>query len=268
MNVKSSLNCVNKMIGGYTTKVPVGIYGRTMVGKTIFTVQEATYIAKQLGGNVLYVGTEGGEEMFISDWVPVFNKRFESSVNFYLLQARNIQTLLKLHGFDVELKMTGKIDIRWKGVSENVVRKMVDDKTKNIRVIVYDSVTNPFKIAFPNERQNYPARSSALNMLMNGVHDLAIESDLVILMIHHASFDPTLAKGQAGSVIRPHIASGDAIAYNTKILLCLIQTSSRITNLRKIYLVRYFNKPEWSESYHVEIRNDGFWDVDSTEAEE
>ncbi|MHA1333238.1 MAG: AAA family ATPase [Candidatus Odinarchaeia archaeon] len=261
MLVKSSLEAVNKMIGGYPTKIPVGLYGRTMVGKTIFAIQEATKIASELGGNVLYIGTEGGEELFINEWLPSFNERFGCNVKFSLLQARNIVSLLRLHGFEIELRITGKIDVRLLGQCENVINKVISNNSKNIKVVVYDSITNPLKTAFPSERINYPARASALNMLMNSIHDIAINNDVAVLMIHHASFDPTLTKGQAGGVLRPRIASGDAITYNTKILLCLIQTSTKITNLRKIYLVRYFNKPEWSESAFVEIRDDGFWDV-------
>lgn len=257
--MSSSLNAINNMIGEYPLKIPIALFGRTMSGKTILAIQEALYCASQLGGDVLYIGTEGGEDLFIKQWVPVLSQRFNTSVKFHLLQARSIEALLKIHGLQIELVLKQRIDVRFTGEVEDEVSKLI--KNRNIKVIVYDSLSNPLKIAFPSERQNFPARASALNMLMNKIQDIATDNDILVFGIHHASFDPSLTQGQAGGIMRPHISGGDAVCYNTKIILALLQTSSRITNVRRIYLVRFFNKPEWSESAFIEIKNDGWWDI-------
>jgi Rad51 len=57
------------------------------------------------------------------------------------------------------------------------------------KLLVYDSISSPFKAAFPST-QDLPARSSGLAMLLAHAQRLCVEFGIAVLVTSHVSIDP------------------------------------------------------------------------------
>lgn len=263
MFVASSLNGVNKLLTfGYCKKVPVALFGPPKEGKSIFCLQEALYLATQLNRNVLYIDTEGAGPVFLKIWEEILRKRFSTpdTIKVFYEDLRRIEDILGYHGFKVELKLskTGKIETVFKGSSENLMEKKVAEN--NIGVIVYDSMSNPIKISFPGGRMNYPARADAIDMWLNAIHFSSMDHDLVPLVVHHRSIDPT------NPYAEPYVTGGETVLYNFKVILYLAQRKFKPhSSVRDIFLVRWYNKKEWEESVPVILTDRGYFDISEEE---
>jgi archaellum biogenesis ATPase FlaH len=258
----SSLQGINELIPGYFPQLLTGWFGPSEAGKSILNLQEAIWVAKQRGGNVLYIDTEGATPVFLRMWEGILKERFDASkVKVEYMDVRTIEDLLKYLGFKVELEVTdkGKVELRYKGESEK--KPIVEDvQKKNIKVLVLDSMSNPLKISFPGGRQNLPARGDAINLILNSLHYISIDNELVSLVVHHQSMDPT------NPYQKPKPFGGETIRYNFKVWLYLEPRTFRPhRTVRDVYLGRWFNKEPWSQKCSIYLDDHGFRDITQEE---
>jgi hypothetical protein len=255
MIIDSSLEAVRKMMVGYPKKYPVALYGPPMSGKSIFAFQEAAYGAD----SVVLVDTEGTGPVFVQLWQNTFERRFNKQLNIVYEDARKIEDLFALLGHKISLKISaaGKIDLVYKGESPN---KLNDYAKKGAHVFIVDSISNPLRVYFPGGQQNFPARADAANLILNAIHSVAIDNDVVFFTTHHETLNPT------NPYALPGLTGGSTIRYNFKIILYLSQRTFRPhSSVRDLTLVRYFNKKEWSESYPIILKDDGYHDITAEE---
>jgi hypothetical protein len=259
--VSSSLNGINSLISGYFKKCPLAFFGPPKSGKSILCFQDGLYVAKQVGSNLLYIDTEGAGPVFLKLWEEVFRKRFSlSSTKVFYLDLRRVEDILDAHGYKTEMKISkgGKIDVIYKGDSENKIAKLIEKE--NIGVVVYDSMSNPLKIAFPGGRMNRPARADAIDMWLNAIHFNSLDYNLVTFVVHHRSIDPT------NPFAEPFVVGGDTILYNFKVILYLSQRKYRPQlTVRDVHLYRFFNEKEWSKAASINLTEEGYFDVSQEE---
>jgi len=252
----SSLSGINKLtIFGYCRKTPYAIFGPPKEGKSIFALQESLYLAKQMEKNILWIDTEGAP-VFINIWLDVLKKRFDTDVEVVYKDLRRIEDILAFHGYNVELKVekTGKIETLFRGFTTPEIEKVI--KEKDIGVLVYDSMSNPLKMSYPGGRMNFPARADAIDMWLSAVHSYSLDNDLVSLVVHHHSVDPT------NPYAEPRVIGGQTIMYNFKVVLYLTQRKFKPhSSVRDVFLARYYNKKEWAESVPIILTDKGYYDI-------
>jgi RecA/RadA recombinase len=109
----------------------------------------------------------------------------------YVLQTPEVSDLLNLHGVDagVEVSKGGRVELRLRQTPtyESVLRTVIRDT--GAKLLVYDSISAPFKSAFPNT-QDLPARSAGLAMILSHAQRLCVEFGIAVLAISHVSIDP------------------------------------------------------------------------------
>lgn len=262
--INSSIPQVVSLFPGYIEGIPVAWYGEGEAGKSIFMLQEAAHVAKCIEKNVLIVGTEGGEDILSNMWFPVFQKRFSSEQECYVIYAGTMEELLQNFGKKVQVDVSekGKTDIKVTGKCKNTVAEFVT--RHNIGVVVVDSLTMPFRTEFAGGRMNFSGRADAQCLVLGEVRRLA-ERKIFPFVSHHATVDPT------NVYAKPSITGGKNILHNFKISLYIMKSKS--TNIdkmrrRKLYLTRYFNKQGWKEFVRIQLTDDGFVFFDQNEEEE
>ncbi len=108
-----------------------------------------------------------------------------------VLQAPDVVELLNLHGIDAtkEVSSGGRVELRLRQTPayNSPLRQIVQET--GARLVVYDSVSAPFKSSFPST-QDLPARSSGLAMMLSHAQRLCIEFGIAVLLISHTSIDP------------------------------------------------------------------------------
>jgi len=274
--IQSHLEAVNKLILGHPLKIPAIMYGPYSSGKSILFYQLAYDFLRSR--NVFFMDTEGGLYEMMTLWKPVFDKRFNIETRIskdlskrydkgcvYLIEARHIRTVLREHGYDVELEITGgkkseesvpKINLRIKGLTENRILKLI--RENNVGYIVYDSISAPLRTGFVGGRTQLPARSDACSLWLSGILELADDYDVIIYSTAHESYDP------ANPYATPHIRGPTALLYSFKIVLYLDPSRSQkneLKNRKTIWLQRFFNVEGWSKSAKVELTSEGYRDI-------
>lgn len=88
-----------------------------------------------------------------------------------------------------------------KGEARKIIRET------NAKLLVYDSISAPFKASFPST-QDLPARSAGLAMLLAHSQRLCVEFGIAVVVISHVSIDPVKAwyRRPYGGVILGHEA--------------------------------------------------------------
>lgn len=126
---------------------------------------------------------------------PEYQFKLESTEPAVLvIQMPQIIDLLALHGTDAEIAVSegGRVELHLKStpVYQSALYNMIrQTKTK---LLVYDSISAPFKSTFPNT-QDLPARSAGLAMLLAHAQRLCVEFSIAVLVTSHASIDPMKA---------------------------------------------------------------------------
>jgi RecA/RadA recombinase len=126
-----------------------------------------------------------------------------------ILQTPEVVDLLNLHGVDAakEVSSGGRVELRLRSTPthDSVLHKIV--RETRAKLLVYDSISAPFKSAFPST-QDLPARSAGLAMLLSHAQRLCVEFGIAVLVISHVSIDPIKAWNRRpyGGVILGHEA--------------------------------------------------------------
>jgi len=108
-----------------------------------------------------------------------------------VLQVPEVSALLHLHGIDasVEVSSGGRTELRMRQTPtyQSALRHIVQET--GAKLLVYDSISAPFKAAFPST-QDLPARSSGLAMLLAHAQRLCVDFGIAVLVTSHVSIDP------------------------------------------------------------------------------
>jgi RecA/RadA recombinase len=127
----------------------------------------------------------------------------------FLLQTPEVVDLLNLHGVDAnkEVSSGGRVELRLRQTPtyDSVLRGLVRDT--GAKLIVYDSISAPFKSSFPST-QDLPARSAGLAMILSHAQRLCMEFGIAVLVVSHVSIDPIKAWNRRpyGGIILGHEA--------------------------------------------------------------
>jgi len=127
----------------------------------------------------------------------------------YILQTPEVTDLLNLHGVDAnkEVSKGGRVELRLRQTPtyDSVLHGIIRDA--GAKLLVYDSISAPFKSSFPNT-QDLPARSAGLAMLLSHAQRLCVEFGIAVLVVSHVSIDPIKAwnRHPYGGIILGHEA--------------------------------------------------------------
>lgn len=263
MFVSSTLKGINDAVMGYLPRVPTGLFGPPLAGKTIFSLQEGLAVAAQMEKDVLYIGTEGEGYPFVKMWEDTFRKRFNipKKINLVVKDLRTIEEILNYFGWNVEVVATqkGKVELVFKGEKKAEIEPLL----KKTGVLIIDSMSNPLKIGFPGGRVNLPSRADAASLWLNSIHRFSVDYDLVTLVIHHESRDPT------NQWALPSLTGGSAIRYNFKCLFYLEQRAFKAhKHVRDLFAVRWGNLPSWTRLCSMLLDSQGYHDISDEELRE
>lgn len=108
-----------------------------------------------------------------------------------ILQIPDVIDLLALHGIDARKQVSegGRVELRLQStpVYQSVLHGVIQ-KT-GAKLLVYDSVSAPFKATFANT-QDLPARSAGLAMMLSHCQRLCVEFGIAVEVVSHVSIDP------------------------------------------------------------------------------
>jgi RecA/RadA recombinase len=126
-----------------------------------------------------------------------------------VLQVPEVTGLLNVHGVDSKIQVSegGRVELRLQStpVYQSVLHQVI--RETNAKLLVYDSISAPFKAAFPST-QDLPARSAGLAMLLAHSQRLCVEFGIAVVVVSHVSIDPIKAWNRRpyGGVILGHEA--------------------------------------------------------------
>jgi RecA/RadA recombinase len=108
-----------------------------------------------------------------------------------VIQQPDVIDLLSLHGVVAEKEVSegGRVSLRMKRtpVYDSVLRQVI--KETKVKLLVYDSISAPFKSTFPNT-QDLPARSAGMAMILSHAQRLCVEFGIAVVVVSHVSIDP------------------------------------------------------------------------------
>ncbi|MDG7008824.1 MAG: hypothetical protein JRN06_11430 [Nitrososphaerota archaeon] len=142
----------------------------------------------QLGVSYGDLHLSSAADIFSPDFVVELPPRGPSVVIF---QTPQVEGLLNLHGIDAttEVSSGGRVELKmrqtptYQSALHHIIRET------GAKLLVYDSISAPFKAAFPST-QDLPARSSGLAMLLAHAQRLCVEFGIAVLVTSHVSIDP------------------------------------------------------------------------------
>ena len=132
---------------------------------------------------------ESAVDIFSSD---LYLEQFEvKEPSVVIVQVPEVADLLGMHGVEGEKSVSegGRVELHLLRTPSyrSMLRQMVKD-TK-AKLVVYDSISAPFKASFPST-QDLPARSASLSMMLSHAQRLCVEYDIAVLMVAHVSVNP------------------------------------------------------------------------------
>ncbi len=328
MFLQTSLRGLNYQIAGLAQRTLTLIYGPPKVGKSTLAGQLTWEYMKATGKNVLYIGTEGGEEIALYSWkIQGFDDRYQISpslikvipevtvteteveesvkaeddkkgkrkrrrvelaklyyedidkgkdkLNIYILEARRFIPLLNLHGYPIlsEATESGKITVRVGQPKEGIALPVTENtpigiicKEKNIGMIIYDSVSMPFR-EFVGGQLNFPSRADTEALLYIQAQELSAKFGIVVLGIGQ----PTQNQADRFDIMKP--IGGNVVLHNFKIQLKMdfIRTpmgkpliSGKNANVRRILVDRFFSTKTGTQAGYstLELSDEGYKDMD------
>jgi RecA/RadA recombinase len=114
-----------------------------------------------------------------------------SEPSVVLIQVPEVTDLIGLHGATTGKAVSegGRVELRLLRTPsyDSLLRRMV--RTTRAKLLVYDSISAPFKASFPST-QDLPARSAGLSMMLSHAQRLCVEFGLAVLTVSHVSINP------------------------------------------------------------------------------
>jgi hypothetical protein len=186
-----------------------------------------------------------------------------------IIQLPDIIDLLALHGHDVQkiVSENGRVELRLKSspVYESALHQIV--RETKAKLLVYDSISAPFKSAFFGT-QDLPARSAGMAIMLAHAQRLCIQFGLAVVVTSHASINPMAAwdRGKPyGGLTLGHEAkfsfeltkhtakrNGDAASVNPGGKI------DKDSDGRALWVHRHPALEDWSRYGHTYIDDEGF----------
>ena len=142
----------------------------------------------QLGVSYGDLHLSSAADIFSPDFVVELPPRGPSVLIF---QTPQVEGLLNLHGIDAttEVSSGGRVELKMRQTPtyQSALHHIIQEA--GARLLIYDSVSAPFKASFPST-QDLPARSSGLAMLLAHAQRLCVEFGIAVLVTSHVSIDP------------------------------------------------------------------------------
>lgn len=264
----SSLENVNEAFGGkmYSSTSLISIYGKSKVGKTLFLLQDAYYLAS-LGYNVLYIDTEGASEEMIATKFPIFETRFGKLKGdvFFSPDQKDLESLAKYLGYDVLINLKtkkdegGKLEFAVLNI-DDVAQIEKDIISKKIDVIMLDSITAPLSVFQTSKQQNLPARSDCIALILRSLIKLQNKYNVAIANTGHATFNPADMYAKLADII------GGRLLHHYSKRMVYIDTregkgplpAKGTGSLRRFWIARYANIQSFSLCPIAEITDIGY----------
>jgi len=304
--IPTSLKAFNTQTGGLARRTLTNICGEAGAGKSILLTQLCwEFLSKNTNKNVLYIGTEGGEEYIIKGWaLKAFNKRYGFTPNIVIVKNLNLDykkekeqsifvfnepkllNILEQHGFPLNLKVSeeGKMSVRlnlqpvkkekfaeFPKLENSPVGRFI---TKHdIGMIIYDSISMPNEI-FISGQVNFPGRDDAQGLWFAQMQDAAMTHDIVVLGSTHITKDDT-NKFDMGKPI-----GGKTVHHNFKIVARVARylnprsknpaQNPNLINKRQFVRERFFFERTGRQAgiTVLDLTDEGYTDVDIVPVEE
>jgi RecA/RadA recombinase len=258
--VPSDLQAINKLFGGWYQGSIMNIFGPYLAGKTLLTLQEACYLTSKLGGDIALFDVDGGANVFVSEWLPIFELRYGKIGKTHVIPSFNVkhpaQKYLKfdLKLFEhfgvkarVEISEGGKAAFIAYGICDPLIEELY---RKGARIFIIDSFSQLHKDAFPS-MSSFGERARAEDMLYSLIKMFIAEHpDVFIFLNHHVSINPVTAS------VDP--SGGSAVIQNSKLAMMISKKPRELEG--KLFVYRHPHKPPWSESAPIRFTNAGVFD--------
>jgi hypothetical protein len=231
-------------------------------------------------------------------WYDIFRERFKTKGSIYLESCRTLDALTDFFGFktrvvfkvaDDEKEKEEKADKKEKKVPNTVEEKvamlkaaekkqlnekgkmefrvieryenaLVDGwiKEKDIEFVILDSISAPIRVLMPEERQNLPARATAMALLMGKLVSLQHKYNVCVLVTNHASFDPTDMYSNKDSTA-PTMRGGISVHHFSKRIIYMDERRSKdLRDYRRLWIMRIEDEPRAGAVVGVKIDDAGF----------
>jgi len=290
--MKSSIEGLNEVFGGhvYNSDEIVALYGKPQVGKTLFCLQEAVasnsnvlYIDteggfKGMAGKWLDILTERFKSKSKIYLEPA--KNLQHLMEFFGFKTRVVfqasddtddeeeESQSKKTNIDKksiekiisdlqkkerkEMKVKGKMEFRVLEKYDNAPVDIWVEKSE-IDFVILDSVSAPVRVLMPEERQNLPARATAMAIIMGKLVSLQQNYNVCVLVTNHASFDPMNPHGLA------QMRGGIAVHHFAKRIIYMdMRDKKDLRNYRRLWIMRMEDEPKASMVVGARIDDVGF----------
>ena len=259
--VEADLQAINKLFGGWYQGSIMNIFGAYLAGKTLLTLQEACYLTSKLGGDIVIFDVDGGAEVFVREWKPVFELRYGKIGRIQVVPSFNLkhpaQKYLKLdlklfEHFGVKARVELSEGGKGQFIAYGICEPLIEDLYRSgARVFIVDSFSQLHKDAFPG-MSSFGERARAEDMLYSLIKMFIAEHpDTFFFLNHHVSINPMTAK------VDP--SGGSAVIQNSK--LAMMISKSPKEPIGRLYVYRHPRKPPWSESAEIKFTDAGVYDA-------
>ncbi len=252
------------MPSGIIPGVPINVFGKYLSGKTLLTLQEATNICSQEGGNILLLDVDGNGNIYAQEWKPIFQERFGFKGEIYVLPSFNTQRFderQKQPYFDLNIftyfGVKSQVTISQHGKANftayQPVPSLVNDYIvkKGVKVIIIDSFSQIFKDVFVGT-ESFGERARAEDFLFGEIKTVIYNHPNVYMFInHHQSANPIT--GQVS------LAGGSSVLQNSKIAIYINKFGEK-SNTGELYIYRYPTLPPWSRKAPIVYTDIGLVD--------
>lgn len=261
----SSLNAVRKLFDDepYTNNAIFAIYGEAKVGKTLFCIQEATWLNAK-GHNVLYIDTEGGTDAMIEKWRGVLIERFGQGKGKLIYGSeKSVMGLLNEFGIEGEIKAKGEkmeFHVNKLNIEKSKIVKAINDL--KIDFLILDSLSAPFR-QITTTQQNFPVRADMMAILLTTILDIMNKHGVGVIVTNHASLNP--AKPYQ-SIDATMMRGGSVVQYYCKRVIYISRRMKKeFKDIRKFWLVRAEDVQDWSRVSGAKITDVGYVDISDDE---
>ena len=283
----SSIVGLNTIYNGhfYSTDTVNSIYALPNTGKSLMASQDAFYLSGKNDMNVLYIDTEGGAKLMLSQWKKPLSDRFGNAGQIYIESAKvkDFASFYKYFGLfselswkekkvkvkdrepekdkekskdkdtDIPADVGGKTEFRFKMFEPYDLRE--DIKSLGIKFLILDSITTPIKTNISDEQQNNTAKASAHAVIYARLRSLQEEFGIGVLVTLHASRNvaiPNSAVNARGGVNVWH--------FSKRMVYMDTRQMAILKDYRRIWQMRGENKPIAGAVVAVKIDDGGMKD--------